>query len=102
MAEWMKIAETLDLPNTGEVKEFVCGEKTFCVANVNGEISVLDNVCIHRGGPLGQGHLENGRIICPWHGWSFDAKTGSVEHNAVAKIKIYNVQIVGMEVKVEI
>jgi nitrite reductase (NADH) small subunit len=102
MAEWVKISDVADLPKSGEVKEVVCGEKIFCVANVNGEISVLDNVCIHRGGPLGQGHLENGQVICPWHGWSFDTKSGAVEHNASTKIKVYPVQIDETVLKVEV
>jgi len=102
MAEWVKIAEQSDMPKSGEVKEIVCGGKSYCVTNLSGEISVLDNVCLHRGGPLGQGHLENGRVVCPWHGWSFDAKTGSVEHNAVAKIKVYRTMMEGTVLKVEV
>ncbi|AXE96499.1 MULTISPECIES: FAD-dependent oxidoreductase [Paraburkholderia] len=34
--------------------------------------------CPHAGGPLEQGGLCHGRIICPWHKGTFDAATGSV------------------------
>ena len=27
----------------------------------------LDNRCPHQGGPLGDGQIENGYLICPWH-----------------------------------
>jgi nitrite reductase (NADH) small subunit/3-phenylpropionate/trans-cinnamate dioxygenase ferredoxin subunit len=33
-------------------------------------------VCSHRGGPLGEGRLTGTRLTCPWHGWSYDVRTG--------------------------
>ena len=43
----------------------------------DGEIVALADRCTHRGGPLHQGTLENGCIVCPWHGSHF-AMDGSV------------------------
>ena len=37
----------------------------------------LDNRCPHQGGPLGDGHIENGCLMCPWHGYEYDPQTGS-------------------------
>ena len=71
-----KLTTQSELPGNDEAKEFPCGDKTICVANVNGTITAMDNVCLHRGGPLGQGVIEGSKIICPWHGWAFDTKTG--------------------------
>lgn len=74
-----KFAAQSDLPALNAVKELPCGEKLLCVANVNGEISAMDNTCLHRGGPLGQGVIEGGKVICPWHGWAWDPKTGEAQ-----------------------
>jgi pyruvate oxidase len=30
--------------------------------------AALDNRCPHGGGPLGEGHIDDGCLICPWHG----------------------------------
>ena len=49
------------LPPADEAKEFPCGEKTICIVNVNGAYTAMDNVCLHRGGPLGQGMIEGGK-----------------------------------------
>ena len=38
-----KLASQSDLPGLNEAKEFPCGGKTVCVANVNGEISAMEN-----------------------------------------------------------
>ncbi len=86
-----KLASESELPATNQAKEFTCGEKTICVANVDGEISAMDNICLHRGGPLGQGVVEDGKVICPWHGWGWDAKTG--EAGPGMKLAVYPVKI---------
>ena len=98
---FVKIAAKSDLPGPGEAKEFPCNEKVVCVANVNGTLSALDNICLHRGGPLGQGFVEGGKIVCPWHGWQFDAATGQVEHNPEARTKVYPIQVEDNDVLVE-
>lgn len=89
-----------ELPIAGEAKEFPCGEKTLCIANVNGTYSAMDNICLHRGGPLGTGVILNGKVICPWHGWEWDPKTGV--HDASAKVAVYPLKIENGEVLVEI
>ena len=102
MPEWIKIAAQGDLPPAGEVREFACGEKMICVANLNGEYCAVDNVCLHRGGPLGQGSMLGGKIVCPWHGWMFDAKTGAVDHNSAMKTRAYPLRIDDDDVKIEV
>jgi len=97
-----KIASQSDLPPATEAKEFACGDKVICVANVNGRITAMDNVCLHRGGPLGQGVIEKGKVVCPWHGWEWDPTTGQAVHNPAAKLNVYPIKIENGEVLVEI
>ena len=98
---FVKLASQSELPAANEAKEFSCGDKMICVANVNGEISAMDNVCLHRGGPLGEGMIEAGKVICPWHGWAWDPKTGEA-HTPGAKIAVYPLKIEGDGVLIEI
>ena len=97
-----KIASQSDLPSEGQAKEFAAGGKIICVANVEGEYSAMDNVCLHRGGPLGQGVVEDGKIVCPWHGWQYDPKSGEAAHNSSARVAVYALKIDGEDVLVEI
>jgi len=89
---FVRLTSQTDLPATNEAIEFPCGDRTICVANVNGEISAMDNVCLHRGGPLGEGMIEGGKVICPWHGWAWDPKTGEAQMPG-AKVAVYPVKI---------
>ncbi len=102
MSEFVKIATLADLPVDGEAKEFECGAKTICVARVNGELSAMDNVCVHRGGPLGQGVVMDGKLVCPWHGWEFDPKTGRAIHTQGMGVAVYPLKVEGDDVLIEI
>ena len=44
----------------------------------NGAIRVLADRCSHRSGPLSDGELADGCLICPWHGSVFRVADGSV------------------------
>jgi nitrite reductase (NADH) small subunit len=101
VSEFIRLTSQAELPANNEVREFTCGEKTICVANVNGEICAMDNICLHRGGPLGQGVIEEGKVICPWHGWAWDPKTGQ-SGPPDAKIAVYPVKIENGEVLIEL
>jgi nitrite reductase (NADH) small subunit len=101
MSEFVRLCSKAELPGAGEAREIEAGGKMYCVANVGGEISVLDNVCPHRGGPLGQGMIEEGYLVCPWHAWAFDAKTGVCTHNPQAKVKVWPLKIEGDDLLVE-
>jgi nitrite reductase (NADH) small subunit len=102
MAEFIKLTVQSELPAVDEAKEFPCGDRTLCIANVGGTYSAMDNVCPHRGGPLGEGTVERGKVVCPWHGWAWDAKTGVAEQDSNAKVAVYGMKIEGGDVIVEI
>ena len=101
MPQFVKIASKSELPPPGEAREFPCGEKMVCVANVSGTISAMDNVCIHRGGPIGQGVVAADKVVCPWHGWMWDPKTGEASHSPLAKVAVYPIKVEGEDVLVE-
>lgn len=41
------------------------------------QVFALQNKCPHFGLPLGRGKVENGQIVCPFHGSRFDIETGA-------------------------
>ena len=102
MAEFVRLCSKADLPDDGETKEITVGDKVICVANVNGTISAMDNVCLHRGGPLGQGVIADNKVVCPWHGWMWDPKTGAADQNPAARIAVYPIKLEGDDVYVQV
>src|SRR5438874_7921078 len=98
---FVRIASQADLPAKNEAREFPCGDKTICVANVNGTITAMDNVCLHMAGPLGQDYIEGNKLICPWHGWAQDPKTGQLEDDPKTKLPVYRIKIENGDVMVD-
>lgn len=96
-----KIGLRSDLPEPGKVKELFAAGRFLCLANVEGIIYATDNVCPHWGGPLGQGKIVCGKIVCPWHGWEFDPQTGETSRKLNARLAMHKVIIEGDEVLIE-
>jgi nitrite reductase (NADH) small subunit len=69
---------------------------------VKGTITAIDNVCLHRGGPLGQGIIEGNKLVCPWHGWRWNPQTGEAEHAPDAKVAVYPIKVDGGDVMVDV
>ncbi|KAJ2986579.1 hypothetical protein NUW58_g4956 [Xylaria curta] len=60
--------------------EGIEGAKVLLVNAGGGQIQALGTKCTHYGAPLINGVLtKSGRLVCPWHGACFNAKTGDVE-----------------------
>jgi nitrite reductase (NADH) small subunit len=102
MSDFVKLTTNSELPRNNEAKEFTVGDKLICVANVNGAITAIDNVCLHRGGPLGQGMIHEGKVVCPWHGWQWDPQTGEAVHNPTAKLTVYPLKMENGDVMIKL
>lgn len=76
------------------------GDRAYALANVDGTIYALDNNCPHNGGPLGKGILRETQIVCPWHGWTWDARTGqNIWPGTSWRVPRVPVRIVGDEIQ---
>jgi nitrite reductase (NADH) small subunit len=102
MSEFVRICGKGELPAEGQVAEVFIGTTPFCIANVDGAFSALGGICPHRGGPLGQGNIEEGHVICPWHAWAFDVKSGISAHSANAKVEVYSLKVQEEDVLIDI
>lgn len=54
------------------------------ITRQGGRLHALANRCCHRGGPLGEGSIEDGQVTCPWHGSTFALEDGSVVRGPAA------------------
>ena len=102
MARWVRVCGVAEAPVAGQVMEADAAGVGVCLANVNGELSALDNWCPHRRGPLGQGWVDGESVVCPWHSWTFHVRTGVAEFPVLARAAVFPVLVVGEDVLVDV
>src|SRR5678816_2384631 len=79
----MDFVEALDIKSLppGSHTVISISGKEVLLFNIDGEISAIGNICLHKEGPLSEGKVEkkyDGHYVtCPWHGWEYNVKTGA-------------------------
>ncbi len=99
MAEFVRVCSQAEIPAAGTVKEFVVQGRALCVGNVDGAVCVLDGTCPHEGGPLGEGTVEGGKVVCPWHSFAFDLKTGATDEDPSLRAEVLEAKVEAGELK---
>ena len=101
MSEFIRALAASDLaPGTGV--EVSLGGRAVALFNVGGTFHAIGNTCLHRGGPLGQGALHGVNVVCPWHAWEWDCRTGANDYNPDQKVATYPVKIDDGDVLIDI
>ncbi|MDA2933718.1 Rieske 2Fe-2S domain-containing protein [Acidobacteria bacterium AH-259-D05] len=98
----------------GDRKIIVQAELEIGIFRVNGDFYAYHNECAHRGGPVCQGKIlgkveevlgedktskglkfsdQQIHIVCPWHGFEYDIKTGVNAGNKRMRLKKYQVKV---------
>jgi len=103
----------------GELREFAEGgyrvlrvdDFEFGIFRQGGRLTAYENYCPHDGGPVCQGTLMNRvterldserrsvgddfadelHIVCPWHGYEYDVRTG--EHPADSRLRLRSIEV---------
>jgi 3-phenylpropionate/trans-cinnamate dioxygenase ferredoxin component len=101
MGEFVKVATLSELA-AGTCKSVEAGGKVIALFNVDGNIYALDNTCLHRGGPLGEGTLNGDVVTCPWHMWEYNVRSGEKVGSPAVKVVTYPVQVEGNDIKVAV
>ncbi|WP_167760969.1 Rieske 2Fe-2S domain-containing protein [Geodermatophilus sp. DF01_2] len=87
------VAEVADLTEGRPVGVYVDGVPLVLVAT-GGEVRAVGGRCPHLGGPLGEGWLHRGELVCPWHGSRFHLDTGEpAQGPSTAPLPCYDTRI---------
>src|SRR5215472_8033242 len=86
----------------GSIMEAEVEGNTYAVCNVDGSLHALDGICPHAGGPLGQGALHGTTIVCPWHGWEYDCRTGVNDFDENVKVATFPVKVEGGDILIDL
>ena len=71
------VLNSVDLPDNSMVRAHA-GETDLLLVRQHGRVCALVHNCAHLGGPLSEGTLKDGSVVCPWHGSEFALEDGRV------------------------
>ncbi|GAC1390916.1 MAG: nitrite reductase small subunit NirD [Ktedonobacteraceae bacterium] len=98
----MQTMTPLHVYNLGPVSRLPLGEgRLFQVGHIaitvfrtrGGEVFATQPSCPHRGGPLADGLIGAGKVICPLHAYKFDLATGQPVGHTCEALKIYPISL---------
>ena len=98
---WQAAAKASEIAQGAGRSLEVAGQK-IALFHVGGKFYALADTCPHRGGPLGDGHLEGTQVTCPWHAWQFDVTTGECQTMPGGKQPCFKTKIENGEVWIDI
>lgn len=78
---WWPVALSTDLPHSlrKPLARQLLGLPYVLLRDAQGRPAVLLDRCPHRHAPLSDGCIDNASLICPYHGWRFDAQGRCIE-----------------------
>jgi NAD(P)H-dependent nitrite reductase small subunit len=95
------LARLDDIGDPGVSVAFAAGRE-LALFRVAGKVYALDNACLHVGGPLAEGIVEDGCVICPWHNWRYRLADGARVGPGDLAVRAYPVRIEAGEVWVTV
>jgi nitrite reductase/ring-hydroxylating ferredoxin subunit len=75
--EWTPVLADTELAEE-TLRKAEAGDVPVLLYRTAGTVYALDSTCTHMGGPLEEGTISDGCVICPWHGSTFRFADGSI------------------------
>ena len=73
---WVDLGPIDAIPD-GRAKVVALAGERVAVFRQGSKVFALSNVCQHQNGPLGEGRVVDGCVVCPWHGYEYRLETGA-------------------------
>ena len=74
---WIRVTRSESIPPR-EGRAALINGKEIAIFNLGDRFLAVDNRCPHQGGPLCDGIVAGGAIVCPLHAWKVNLETGTV------------------------
>ncbi len=98
--EWIDVCAVAHIPE--KRARIVCaGGERLAVFKYDGRLSAISNVCQHQNGPLGEGKIVGGCVVCPWHGYEYRPDTGAAPPPFTEAVPTFRVRVVEGRVQID-
>jgi toluene monooxygenase system ferredoxin subunit len=86
----------------GEMRGITIQGRRVLLVHAGGELHAYEDACPHRGMPLSQGKLADCTLVCSFHGWSYDVRSGRGINPESARLRAFPVRVEGDDVLVDV
>jgi nitrite reductase/ring-hydroxylating ferredoxin subunit len=94
-ADFVPVAEIGEVP-PGAMKCVALDRERVLIANVDGRLYAVSDICGHRNAPLSRGRLDGHSVECPLHFAQFDVRSGKLIDGPVsADLPTYEIRVDG-------
>jgi nitrite reductase/ring-hydroxylating ferredoxin subunit len=97
---WFKVFEKPPKPSA--MTEISVGDNRLVLTNYNDRLYCFENRCPHEDFQLSLGCIQNRRVKCSLHGFSFDLASGKSSEEGVESLNLFRVKIEKEVIYVEI
>jgi nitrite reductase/ring-hydroxylating ferredoxin subunit/DMSO/TMAO reductase YedYZ heme-binding membrane subunit len=90
---WIAVGPPRSIPDKGARIIAAPGGERIAVFRDGDQIGALTNLCAHQNGPLGEGRIVDGCIVCPWHGYEYRLADGCAPAPFTERLATYRARI---------
>ena len=90
---FVDVCAAVDIPDRRGRTVCLSGERV-AVFRYDGKVSAVSNVCKHQNGPLGEGKVLGGCIVCPWHGYEYEPASGRAPAPFTERLSTFSVRVI--------
>src|SRR5215813_3344581 len=98
---WLPVGPPLSIPDKGARIVAAPDGERIAVFRDGAQIGALSNLCAHQNGPIGEGHIIDGCVTCPWHGYQYRLEDGCAPPPFTEKLVTYRVRVAHGVVEVD-
>jgi nitrite reductase/ring-hydroxylating ferredoxin subunit/DMSO/TMAO reductase YedYZ heme-binding membrane subunit len=91
---YVRVCPAADIPDT-RARVVRLGDERVAIYRYDGRLSAIGSVCQHQYGPLGEGKVVGGCVVCPWHGYEYRPESGASPPPFTEKVPTYRVRVDG-------
>ncbi len=92
---WLDAAALAEIPEGRAVIVHPPGGDPVAIVRDRGRLAALSNLCAHQNGPLGEGRVRDGCLVCPWHGYEYRLEDGCAPAPHTERVATYRLRIEG-------
>lgn len=96
---FFKVCNIGDIDESKAKMVLIKGEN-IAIFKYDGKLSAINNICKHQNGPLGEGKVVDGCVVCPWHGYQYHPENGCSPPPFNEKLATYDLKMIDGDIYV--